>query len=183
MSFFFSFIFSFLSLSLLSLSVVDRKFIQLSLFRVHWFFDYHQYENQLLQDEFLLLPFLLISSILEYVTVIYIEWVGDLISFLFTRANTASILFEARGSTDLSVIRLSGARKSEFARDTNHQLPCLNHNISYCFPRNQFRLKVGRVSSRPCNLLSMKADSLIDPYKISIATLDPSAQGQFLSGV
>ena len=44
---FFSFLLSFLSLSLLSISVVDRKFIQLSLFRVHVYIDYHRYDNQL----------------------------------------------------------------------------------------------------------------------------------------
>ena len=110
--------------------------------------------------------------ILEHATVVYFKWVGDVISF--TSANKAFILFEVRELNDLSTIHFSGARKSEFASynfSSNYQLPCLNPNFSYCIPRNRPRLRGRQVSSWPWDLLSMKVDSLVDPYKKSVATL------------
>ena len=106
-------------------------------------------------------PFFLISSILEYVVVVCIEWVGFVISFLFPEAIQASIPFEARWPTDLSTIRLSGAWKSQLVPwhlSSNNQLPSSNHNFSNCFSRNWSWLGRRWVSSRPYNLMSMRVD-------------------------
>ena len=90
--------------------------------------------------------FLLIYSILENVIVIYFGWVGNVISFLYNKVYKISMLFETSQPIYLTPVHLSGARKCELLTwhlSLNHQLPCLNHNFSYWFPRNQFMLREG----------------------------------------
>ena len=143
-------------------------FIQFSLSKIQLLFDYNQYDYHQLQDIFYdFSSFLVIFSIFEYVMFVYFEWNSDTISFLFTRAIQACILFEARGPTDLSAICVSACKNLNLPRDTFH--PTISFLVQIIISVTVFqetRLGERQISSRLCNLLSMQVDSLVDQKEI-----------------